>query len=74
MILSPGPGRPADAGICEEVVLKLSGKVPILGVCLGHQAICKHSAARWGMPKGLMHGNRLVKVDAQSHPVQRLAC
>ena len=41
IILSPGPGKPEDAGICEEVVEKLAGKIPILGVCLGHQAICE---------------------------------
>lgn len=40
IILSPGPGYPKDAGVCEEVVKKLKGKIPILGVCLGHQAIC----------------------------------
>ena len=40
IILSPGPGRPADAGVCEDVVRYFEGKVPILGVCLGHQAIC----------------------------------
>ena len=41
IILSPGPGKPIDAGICEEVVRQLKGKMPILGVCLGHQAICE---------------------------------
>lgn len=41
IILSPGPGYPKDAGVCEEVVKKLKGKMPILGVCLGHQAICE---------------------------------
>lgn len=41
ILLSPGPGRPADAGICEELVRTLSGTVPILGVCLDHQAICE---------------------------------
>lgn len=67
VILSPGPGRPADAGICEEVVLKLSGKVPILGVCLGHQAICEAFGGTVGYAEELMHGKSfLVKVDAQS--------
>ena len=37
IIISPGPGRPADAGMCEDAVKYFAGKVPILGVCLGHQ-------------------------------------
>jgi anthranilate synthase/aminodeoxychorismate synthase-like glutamine amidotransferase len=41
IVLSPGPGRPEDAGVTPEVVAELSGSVPILGVCLGHQAICQ---------------------------------
>lgn len=56
LILSPGPGRPADAGICEEVAAKLSGKVPLLGVCLGHQAICEAFGGTVGYAKHLMHG------------------
>ena len=39
IVLSPGPGYPKNAGICEEIVRKLEGKIPILGVCLGHQFI-----------------------------------
>ncbi len=67
IILSPGPGRPADAGICEEVACKLSGKVPILGVCLGHQAICEAFGGTVGYAKELMHGkSSLAKVDAVS--------
>ena len=67
VILSPGPGRPADAGICEEVVLKLSGKVPILGVCLGHQAICEAFGGSVGYAKELMHGkSSLMKIDTES--------
>ena len=41
IILSPGPGYPKDAGICEEVIKELAGQFPILGICLGHQAICE---------------------------------
>ena len=58
IILSPGPGRPADAGVCEEVVRVLSGKVPILGVCLGHQAICEVYGASITYAKQLMHGKQ----------------
>ncbi len=56
IVLSPGPGRPADAGICEDVVRQLSGSVPILGVCLGHQAICEAFGGEIIHAKALMHG------------------
>ena len=51
LILSPGPGRPKDAGICEAAVLELGGEFPILGVCLGHQAICEAYGATVGYAK-----------------------
>ena len=41
IIISPGSGKPADAGYCEEIIRQFKGQVPILGVCLGHQAICE---------------------------------
>lgn len=56
IILSPGPGRPEDAGILIETVLKLGPKIPILGVCLGHQAICAAYGATVTYAKILMHG------------------
>ena len=64
IIISPGPGRPEDAGICIDVVKELSGKFPILGVCLGHQSICKAYGATVSYAKELMHGKQsLTKVD-----------
>ena len=56
LVLSPGPGRPAQAGVCEELVRRFAGKVPILGVCLGHQAICEALSAQVGYAAHLMHG------------------
>lgn len=58
IILSPGPGRPADAGVCEEVIRYFAGKVPILGICLGHQAICEVFGATVTYAKRLMHGKQ----------------
>ena len=56
VLISPGPGRPEDAGICVELVQKLKGKIPIFGVCLGHQAICTAYGANVTYAKSLMHG------------------
>lgn len=58
IILSPGPRYPKDAGVCEEVVKKLKGKIPIMGVCLGHQAICEAFGATIAHAKELMHGKQ----------------
>lgn len=69
VILSPGPGRPADAGICEDVVRELSGRVPILGVCLGHQAICEAFGARIGYAGQIMHGKSSIALLDQSCPL-----
>lgn len=60
MILSPGPGRPDQAGVCEEVVRQLGSQIPILGVCLGHQAICEVYGATISYAKQLMHGKMSV--------------
>ena len=60
IIISPGPGRPFDAGICEEAISYFAGKVPILGVCLGHQAICETYGATITYAKKLMHGKMSV--------------
>ena len=60
IIISPGPGRPSDAGICEEAISYFAGKVPILGVCLGHQAICETYGATITYAQKLMHGKMSV--------------
>ena len=56
IIISPGPGRPEDAGIIIDVVKELGQSIPILGVCLGHQAICMAFGATVTYAKKLMHG------------------
>ena len=64
IILSPGPGKPSDAGICIEAVRYFAGKVPIFGVCLGHQAICEAFGGTVSYAKELMHGKQ-----KEIHPI-----
>jgi len=56
LVVSPGPGRPEEAGISEEVIERLIGKVPLLGVCLGHQCMGRVFGARIVEAQRLMHG------------------
>ncbi|MBN2947014.1 MAG: aminodeoxychorismate/anthranilate synthase component II [Blautia sp.] len=58
LILSPGPGKPSDAGICIEAIKYFAGKLPIFGICLGHQAICEAFGGRVFYAKELMHGKK----------------
>lgn len=58
VILSPGPGRPENAGICMEAAKELD--MPVLGVCLGHQAICAAFGGRVTYAKRIMHGKQSV--------------
>lgn len=58
ILLSPGPGKPKDAGICEDVVKQYKGRIPILGVCLGHQAICEAYGGKVGHARCRMHGKQ----------------
>lgn len=60
IILSPGPGRPEDAGVCIDAVKELGDRIPILGVCLGHQAICMAYGGTISYAKELMHGKQSV--------------
>ncbi|MCR5509247.1 MAG: aminodeoxychorismate/anthranilate synthase component II [Lachnospiraceae bacterium] len=67
IIISPGPGKPKDAGICEDVVRFFAGRKPILGVCLGHQAICEAFGGVVDHAMRMMHGkSSLVRIDNDS--------
>ena len=69
IILSPGPGKPEDAGICEDVVRQLKDEYPILGVCLGHQSICEVFGAKVTYAKQLMHGKQSEMTILKEDPI-----
>jgi anthranilate synthase component 2 len=56
LVVSPGPGRPEDAGVSIEVIRRLGATTPTLGVCLGHQAIVEAFGGRVGQARALLHG------------------
>ena len=56
LVISPGPGRPDDAGCSLAMIGAFGGKIPVLGVCLGHQSIAQHFGGRVVPAKSLMHG------------------
>jgi para-aminobenzoate synthetase component 2 len=56
IVISPGPGRPADAGVSKELIKRFAPTIPILGVCLGHQCIAEVFGAKIVRAKRLMHG------------------
>ena len=56
LVISPGPGRPADAGVSVELIRRLGPRIPTLGVCLGHQAIVEAFGGQIGQAKALLHG------------------
>ena len=67
IVISPGPGRPEDAGISLEIVKYFSGKVPILGVCLGHQVIAQSFGGKIIHAKQIMHGKTSVVTSDGKH-------
>lgn len=58
LVFSPGPGWPADAGKMEEMIAAFAGKKPILGICLGHQAIAEVFGGQLGLARQVMHGKQ----------------
>ena len=58
LIISPGPGKPENAGLCNHAISKLVGKVPILGICLGHQCITTFYYGKVGKAQNIMHGKQ----------------
>jgi anthranilate synthase component II len=56
LVVSPGPGRPGESGATLEIVRRLGGRVPTLGVCLGHQAIVEAFGGEVGQARALVHG------------------
>lgn len=69
IILSPGPGRPVDAGICEKLAVAAAGKVPVLGVCLGHQGITETFGGKVTYARTLMHGKQSVINIKNTDPI-----
>ena len=55
IVISPGPGRPSDSGICAEVIRRFEGKIPVLGICLGHQLIAE------------LHGGKIIRSEVPVH-------
>lgn len=73
VILSPGPGRPADAGVYEDLLRECAGDFPILGVCLGHQAIGEVFGGKVTYAKEVMHGKQsMAHVEGESDLFQGL--
>ncbi|KLU65377.1 anthranilate synthase component 2 [Desulfosporosinus acididurans] len=73
IILSPGPGKPADAGVCVESSRYFAGKIPVFGVCLGHQSICEAFGATVSYARELMHGKQsTIKIDTDCSLFQGL--
>ena len=66
LVISPGPGRPGDAGATEEIIRRLAPTTPILGVCLGHQALVEVFGGAVGPARELVHGKScVVRHDAR---------
>ena len=71
IVISPGPGKPSEAGICIEAIRYFKDKIPILGVCLGHQAICEAFGGTVSYAKELMHGKSSMSQIKEASPLFR---
>jgi anthranilate synthase component II len=67
IVLSPGPGKPKNAGICVELIRKFSEKIPILGVCLGHQALAYAYGGKITAANQIYHGKKSTIFHGQNH-------
>ncbi len=67
LVISPGPGRPEDAGVSLDMIAEFAGKIPLLGVCLGHQCIVEHFGGDIVRAERLMHGKTsMAKHDGKT--------
>ena len=71
IVISPGPGKPSDAGVCVELIRQMRGRIPILGVCLGHHAIGGAFAATGTHASRLMHGKTSLLTDVADDVIFR---
>lgn len=69
LIISPGPGLPKDAGLCLEVIQKFSGQIPILGICLGHQAIAEAFGGKLKNLDEPIHGISLTTIITETEDI-----
>ena len=69
IIISPGPGKPKDAGICEAAIDYFKDKIPLLGVCLGHQAIAETFGGKITYAKEIMHGKQSTITITEPSPL-----
>ena len=67
LVISPGPGRPEDAGVSLDMIAAFAGRIPVLGVCLGHQSLVQHFGGNIVRAERLMHGKTsMVKHDGKT--------
>ena len=69
IVISPGPGLPKDAGITEDIIRELGGEVPILGICLGHQAIGEAFGAKLTRLEEVYHGVATIGTQLGNDPI-----